>query len=122
MFSVFSQIKKTSKPSDGIRELQECAGSEFQRFLLAGPKDEPLYMMLPNIQPFLIWINKRILYQIPVAQKATIDVRLRIATSMLNNIEKNGYLPKEICILYHQRLVENVRKLQNLVYLEDLPF
>lgn len=122
MFSVFSQINRHLKPSKRLIMLKECVGSEYERLLLTGPEDEPLYMLKPEVQPFLCWINNKILYRLPFETKPTINVRLRIATSMLNNLEKNNILSKEICILYHKRLIENVNKLQTLISLEDLPF
>lgn len=123
MFSVFSNTKK---PSDQIRELQQCAGSDYIRILLAGPQDEPLYMLKPEVQKWLKWINNKILYELPKAKTAKntqwVGVRIRIATNMLNTIEQNGILNKEICLMYHERLTSNVRKILGDLYTEDLPF
>jgi len=123
MFSVFSNTKK---PSDKIRELQQCAGSDYNRTLLAGPQDEPLYMLKPEIQTWLKWINNKILYELPKVKTAKntqwIGVRIRIATNMLNKIEQEGILSKEICIMYHERLTSNIRKILGDIYTEDLPF
>lgn len=122
MFSVFSNTKM--KMSDQIRELQKCAGALFERVLIAGPEDEPLYML--KIIPWLKWINSSILFKLPTVKNGKdaqwIGVRLRIATNMLNKIEQNGILSKEICLMYHERLTSNVRKILSEIYTEDLPF
>lgn len=118
MFSVFSNIK----PSEQIDLLRTCAGGSMTRILIAGPEDEPLYMLKPAVTSWLQWINNKILFILPDADLRTIGVRIRIATGMLNNIEKNGILPKDICIAYHDRLVENVNRWTGLILTEDLPF
>lgn len=124
MFSVFSNSKL--KPSEQIEELHSWAGSNALRLLIAGPEDEPLYMLKPSVLPWLIWINNKILFELPKVKTANnsawIWVRIRIATSMLNNLEKNGILDKDVCILYHERLTSNVRQILNEIQVEDLPF
>lgn len=123
MFSVFSN----KKPTEYIKTLQDCAGSEFTRLLLAGPPEEPLYMLKPEVIPFLKWINRKILFELPYIKTARdvkyIDIRIRIATNMfLNTYEQKGILSKDICITYHNRLTERVRKIIGYIYTEDLPF
>lgn len=110
--------------SDQIRELQQCAGSEYNRLLFAGSKDEPLYVLKPNIIPILSWVNRKILFELPNVKNHKdaqwIGVRLRIATNMLNKHE--DVLTKEVCICYHQRLTSRVRQILSEIYTEDLPF
>lgn len=123
MLDVFSDSKM--KPSEQIRRLQKCAGSEFDRILLAGPEDEPLYMLKPRVIRVLTWINKNILYELPKVNKSLantqwIGVRIRIATNMLNKCE--AYIPKDICIKYHERLTSRTREILGMIYTEDLPF
>lgn len=120
MFSVFSNTKM--KPSDQIKLLQQCAGALFTRELIAGPEDEPLWMLKPEASFWLTWINKKILYKLPDIDYRTVGVRLRIATSMLNGLEQAGVIPKDISIQYHDRLVKNVNRLMGLINTEDLPF
>ena len=124
MFSVFSD--SYLKPSDKIRRYSKCAGSLFERTLFAGPPDEPLYILKPRAIDLLVWVNKKILYELPKAKSAKnvhwIGVRIRIATNMLNNLESEGILPKDICIKYHERFVSRVRKILGEIYTEDLPF
>ena len=133
MFSVFSNTKE--KPSNQIAMLQKCAGGKLNRILFAGPEDEPLYILKPEVLSYAInkkglnileWVNENILYQLPRVKTYSdvqwIDVRIRIASNMFNKIEKEGILSKDICIEYHQRLITNVRKILGQIYTEDLPF
>ena len=127
MFSVFSNTKKVS---DQIRDLKNCAGSEFQRILLAGPDDEPLYILKPKAIYVLTWINRKILYELPKVKECInshkdtqwVWVRVRVATAMLNKLAEEGILDKDINIEYHKRLIKNVRKILDEIYVEDLPF
>lgn len=123
MFNVFSNKKKASEV---ILELRHCAGASLTRELIAGPEDEPLYMLKPDVQAWLKWINERILYELPEVKTCKdaqwVGVRIRIATSMLNKIEQSGILSKDVCVTYHDRLVSNVRKILGEIYTEDLPF
>lgn len=110
------------KPSEAIKMAQMCARSDLERWLIAGPEDEPLYMLKPRAMYWLMWINKKILYELPGMDYRTVGVRLRIATSMLNGLEQANVLSKEICIKYHERLISNVNRLVCLLQAEDLPF
>lgn len=120
MISVFSDKKMTDK----IRSLQKCAGSNYTRVLLAGPSEEPLYMLKPQIINWLTWINTHILFELPKVKTQKdaqwVGVRVRIATNMLNKCE--GVISKEMCNVYHKRLTENIRKILGEIYIEDLPF
>ena len=122
MFSVFSD----KKPSDQIRLFHKCAGNEFDRTLFAGPEDEPLYILKPKAIDVLRWINRKILFELPRIKTLTdqkwIGVRIRIATNMLNKLETEGILTKEICIKYHERFTSRIRKILGDIYTEDLPF
>ena len=81
MFSIFSN-SNLKKPSKIIIEASKLSGSQYERTLLSGPEDEPLYMLKPQVIDWLVWINKKILYELPKLDSRTIDVRIRIATSM----------------------------------------
>ena len=126
--SIFSIIQEAHlvqnaeqlKPSQQIKELAKTAGSMYNILLVCGPKDEPLYMLKPECQKTLIWINKNILFELPKDNITTVEVKLRIATGMLNKLEK--VLGKENTILIHARLVERVREARSQIIWEDLPF
>lgn len=124
MFSVFSNI--IMKPSKQIIELQRCAGSTHTRILFAGPEDEPLYILKPKVVNVLMWVNRKILFELPKikTQKDAqwIGVRIRIATNMLNKNVDEGLLPKEVAIEYHKRMTSRIREILGDIYTEDLPF
>lgn len=124
MLNVFSDSSK--KVSEQIRAIQQCAGSSLIRDLVAGPEEEPLYMLKPEITPWLIWINNCILFQLPRVKTHSnaqwIGVRIRIATNMLNKLEQQGILDKDVCIIYHERFTTRIRKILGDIYTEDLPF
>ena len=102
--------------------VQQCAGALLTRVLIAGPEDEPLYMLKPQAIYWLQWINKKILFELPKIDYRTVGVRLRIATSMLNGLGESNVIPKDICIKYHERLVSNVNRLVGTIRIENLPF
>lgn len=121
MFSVFPN-KQDLPPSEMIMQAKNCAGSIYERYLLAGSPNEPLWMLKAKAIDVLMWINRKILYELPFIDYRTVDVRLRIATGMLNNLERDNILPKDICILYHQRLVKRVKEMSSAIETEGLPF
>ena len=110
--------------SEQIRELQNCAGSIYNRMLFAGPEDEPLYILKPEVIDILAWVNKNILFKLPEVKTSKnaqwVGVRMRIATNMLNKVE--NILTKDVCMIYHERMVSNIRKILGDIYTEDLPF
>lgn len=132
MFSVFSNTKK---PSEIIRELSLCAGSNLNRLLFSGPEDEPLYILKPEVLNYPVnkeglniieWANKNILYELPKVKSyvnySFIDVRIRIFSNMLNKLMEENILSKDICIMYHQRLILRVKEILGKIYVEELPF
>lgn len=132
MFSVFSNTKK---PSEIIRELSLCAGSNLNRLLFSGPEDEPLYILKPEVLKYPVnkeglniieWANKNILYELPKVKSyvnySFIDVRIRIFSNMLNKLMEENILSKDICIMYHQRLILRVKEILGKIYVEELPF
>lgn len=132
MFSVFSNTKK---PSEIIRELSLCAGSNLNRLLFSGPEDEPLYILKPEVLNYPVnkeglniieWTNKNILYELPKVKSyvnySFISVRIRIFSNMLNKLMEENILSKDICIMYHQRLILRVKEILGKIYVEELPF
>jgi hypothetical protein len=124
MLNVFSDSKL--KPSEQIRELQMCAGSDYTRLLFAGSESEPLYILKPEMVNMLVWVNRRILFELPNVKNYEnaqwIDVRIRIATNMLNKQVDAGVITKNIALVYHQRLTSRIRRILSSIYTEDLPF
>ena len=126
MFSVFSNTKK---PSEIIRELSLCAGSNLNRLLFLGPEDEPLYILKPEVLNYPVnkeglniieWVNKNILYELPKVKNyvsySFIGVRIRIFSNMLNKLMEKNILSKDICIMYHQRLILRVKEILGKIY------
>lgn len=129
MISVFSNIVESGiiprnlKPSHIIKALAKSSNASVGRYIIAGPEDEPLYMLKPKAIQWLEWVNKNIFFQItPYVDPRMIGVRVRIATSMLNSIQEEGIIPKYICVTYHKRLIDNVKGIMSEVLTEDLPF
>lgn len=121
MFSIFSN-SNLKKPSEIIIEASKLGGAQYERTLLSGPEDEPLYMLQPDIIGWLMWVNRKILYELPKLDSRTIDVRIRIATSMLNKLVDKGSIPKNIAVTYHKRLTYRTRIILSAIWTEDLPF
>ena len=68
------------------------------------------------------WINKNILLNLSTDSFATIGVKMRIATSMLNKLVNKGQLSKQYAILAHDIFVANTVGLYYEMKDEELPF
>lgn len=68
---------------------------------------------------WLRWVNKNICQQILIDTYVTTDVKVRIATGMLNKIKS---LTDMEGIQIHKNLVDNLKKLSIEIDLERLPF
>ena len=119
-FSIYTNVFE--KPSKIVEDIPKFAGSKYTYLLFQGPEDEPLYMLKPRAIDVLVWVNNKILFALNKENHVTIDVRIRIATSMLNKLVDNGDIPKCMAIAYHTRLVSNTRKILSEILVEDLPF
>ena len=133
MFSVFSNKLIRSgvltkdfankKPSEIMKAYANSGNVLFDYALFTGIfKDEPLYILRPKAIPFLNWVNKNILCCITKDDSITVNVKLRIATGMLNKLEEQQIIPRDVCIVYHMRMVETVKSIHSEIMLEDLPF
>ena len=97
------------------------------------------YILLNNVDVFGPFPEPEVLWDISEAQKIatynqevktkilinlssiddrTLDVLIRIATGMLNKCD----IPKELQIMFHDNMVENLRIEHTRVVLSDLPF
>ena len=70
----------------------------------------------------IVWVNKNILLQLTKDTYITTNVKIRIATSMINKLVMQEKLDKDCGILAHDILVHNIKELQSLINTEDLPF
>lgn len=71
---------------------------------------------------WLHWVNEKITLNIGKECYTTLDVRVRIATSMLNKLVDKELIRLEDAILIHLNLTENLRMETWIVITEDLPF
>lgn len=68
------------------------------------------------------WINKNVLLNLDKDSLATLGVKTRIATSMLNKLVEKGQLNKHYGILVHDILVANTVSSYYEIMDESLPF
>lgn len=68
------------------------------------------------------WINKKILLQLGKESYQTIDVRIRIATGMLNKLVTEKLINKKCSRDIHENLIKNLRWEMSAINTEDLPF
>lgn len=72
----------------------------------------------PEVTFVLNWINTNIVIQLSGITYKTKDVLVRIATGMLNKCD----IPKEVQIMFHDNMVENLKvELEDIIQ-SDLPF
>lgn len=75
-----------------------------------------------NLRKVENWIVKNIFLQLNDLHPKTKDVRIRIATSMLNNLVNNNQLEKELSVYIHEAFVDNLSKVWFDLEVESLPF
>lgn len=82
------------------------------------------YKICTNIElrKVLMWISKRILSTLGIDNYLSINVYIRIGTSMLNNLVEQGCITKSENIYIHDNLVRNVSSLLSELNTENLPF
>ena len=140
VFSIFSNYLEPlgvknceeTKPSDVYNQLRNAYNQgvkgivENARILSSGTADESdiLYEVWrnPRLHDILVWINKKIVLELGKLDYRAIDVRIRIATNMLNKLESEGYISKNFNIDVHDRFIMNVRREISAINVEDLPF
>ena len=78
------------------------------------------YLFSTNVElrRWMLWVWKRIFAPLDNISYYTMEVRIRIATSMLNKLQ----IPKSINIKIHANLVENLHYCHYALMTEDLPF
>lgn len=70
----------------------------------------------------LRWVNKNILCEFNIYNERSLNVKIRIATSMLNNLVKNNVVKKQDAMIIHDNMVHNINFLNNRLSCEELPF
>jgi hypothetical protein len=72
----------------------------------------------PEVTKVLTWIKTKIIINLSRIDYRTMWVLVRIATGMLNKCN----IPKCIQIMFHDNMVENLRKEYGEIIMADLPF
>ena len=72
----------------------------------------------PEVTKVLTWIKTKIIINLSRIDYKTMGVLVRIATGMLNKCN----IPKCVQIMFHDNMVENLRKEHDAIVVADLPF
>lgn len=75
-----------------------------------------------DLQNIIKWINKNILTQLDTLESKTLEVRLRIATSMLNKAVYDNDINKLVGVVIHDNFVKNLKGLYFDLKIDELPF
>jgi hypothetical protein len=75
-----------------------------------------------GLSDLIYWINKNILMQIDALESKTLEVRLRIATSMLNKVINEKKINKLVGVVIHDNFVKNLKRLYFDLSIDELPF
>ena len=83
-----------------------------------------LYYIYSNkfLQELIEWFNSKIIPEFIGMSYQTISVRIRIFTSKLNTLVRNGNVDKEMAIRMHLNMTETLQKENYLLINEELPF
>lgn len=123
------EVKKFSEVYDQLRIAYNQGASVINttRMITSFIDDEDSYdiyyaVQQPLAKYWLNWVNRKITLQIGIQSYQTLGVRLRIATSMLNNLVDKDIISVRIAAKIHANLCENVWNENSLVIGENLPF
>ena len=141
MYSVFSNyleplgvtICEETKPSEIYNQLRIAYNQgvkgilESTRLVTSGREDEDYEIINAvwsneDLHKIIRWINRNITLIIGIADYRTIDVRMRIATNMMDKLVDNGSLSSTLSVVMFGNLISNVRKELGIISTEDLPF
>lgn len=68
------------------------------------------------------WITKNLILTIAEDSYRTINVKLRIATDMMNRLEYEGVISNNTAVIYFSNIIANIKELKNNVEMDKLPF
>ena len=141
MYSVFSNyleplgvtICEETKPSEVYNQLRIAYNQgvkgilESTRLVTSGREDEDYEIINAvwsneDLHKIIQWINQKITLIIGIADYRTIDVRIRIATNMMDKLVDNGSLSSTLSVVMFGNLISNVRQELGIISTEDLPF
>lgn len=75
-----------------------------------------------NVRKLSKWITEKLILTIAQDNYITTNVKLRIAVDMMNKLEYDGTLSKNITLIYFNNIVSNIKKLQGDIMMDELPF
>ena len=81
-------------------------------------EEEKVVIYNKNVNEVLKWITYNIVVNLSIINYKTLDVLIRIATGMLNKCD----IPKELQIMFHDNMVENLRTEHRNTLTSELPF
>lgn len=90
-----------------------------------GISEDKMYDILlqdNGLYTIICWINKNILIQLDTLESKTLEVRLRIATSMLNKVIQQQNINNLVGIIIHDNFVKNIKELYYDLNTDQLPF
>lgn len=105
---------------------KDCPGVFTESLILANQvmREEISYKIATTskLRNVLHWVNKNIVMKAHSDSPYTLDVRVRIATSMLNKLVEEGVISKDMNLVIHQNMVSNVSDMKWSLQVDDLPF
>lgn len=83
-----------------------------------------LYEIWQNerLHDILVWVNKKIILHLGIADYRTIGVRVRIAVAMLNKIVYEGHLSEKIADRIYGHFISSLNREISAINTQDLPF
>lgn len=126
-------VQEFEKPSDTYTQLRNIYNQgvtgiiNSTRIISVGNDDDDYDVINESFgnntfKQWINWVNKRIVLFIGIEDYRTIDVRLRIATNMLNNMVRDKEISRDLAIKIHSNLITNVKREMSAINTEDLPF
>lgn len=109
--------------NQGVKGIIEC-----ERIFVPQNEDEVDYDILYEIwqnerlHDILVWVNKKIILFLGIADYRTIGVRIRIATAMLNKIVYEGHLSEKLADRIHNNFISSLNREICAINTQDLPF
>ena len=90
--------------------------------------EDAIYTLCNNkdVQKLMNWVCKNIIQKIPQDTHKTMNVKLRIAVDMLNKLEDEGKISKEMNLFYFDNIISNCNDLWFDIFfgesINELPF
>ena len=75
-----------------------------------------------RLHDILVWVNKKIVLKLGIADYRTIGVRVRIAVAMLNKLVYEERLSEKIADRIYDHFISSLNREISAINTEDLPF